>query len=150
MVEKLLVEELHIGISAESASFNAWPAGKNDAGNLRMVRQTLAFGRVGTGYRIHVVDESGIVDSRWCAGERTAQQANNSLACVRTRDQTQSDRETARLARPDHLRDRAIGATATESASKIGEMIGETKVRRRGPNWRPSSWDARVVEKKDD
>ena len=30
MVEIFLVEELHIGISAESSAFNSWSPGKND------------------------------------------------------------------------------------------------------------------------
>ena len=62
MVEKFLVEELHIGISAESTEFNSWSTGKDENGNERMCYQTLAFGRVGAGYRIHVVDETVIVD----------------------------------------------------------------------------------------
>src|SRR5260370_34770 len=66
MVEKLLVEELHIGISAESAEFNSWSAGKDEDGNALMVHQTLAFGRLGAAYRIHVVDEMGIVDDEGC------------------------------------------------------------------------------------
>ena len=37
MVEKFLVEELHIGISAESTEFNSWSTGKDEDDNERMV-----------------------------------------------------------------------------------------------------------------
>jgi hypothetical protein len=136
MVEKLLVEELHIGISAESASFNDWPAGKDDASNLRMVRQTLAFGRVGTGYRIHVVDETGIVDAdgRW---RRTlSKQTTPWPACGR-------ETKLRAIEKLPDLLDQIITATerlaqsASESASKIGEMIGETKVAAKEPELAP-------------
>jgi hypothetical protein len=136
MVEKLLVEELHIGISAESAAFNDWLAGKDDGGNLRKVRQTLAFGRVGTGYRIHVVDEMGIVDEeeRW---QRTvSKQTTPWPACGR-------ETKLKAVEKLPDLLDQIISETerlaksATESASKIGEMIGETMVAAKEPELAP-------------
>jgi hypothetical protein len=136
MVEKLLVEELHIGISAESTAFNDWPAGKDEGGHSRMVRQTLAFGRIGTGYRIHIVDEMGIVDEegRWrgivtkqttpwpACGRETKLRAVEKLPDLLDQIIT----ETERLAQ-----------TATESASKIGEMIGDTKITTGEPELAP-------------
>ena len=62
-VEKFLVEELRIGISAETLEFDGWADGHTEDGEKRRVVQTLAFGRVGAGFRIHVITQTGIVDA---------------------------------------------------------------------------------------
>jgi hypothetical protein len=67
MVEKFLVDDLHIGVSAVSSPFSTRPAGKDEHGNPLQVDQALAFGRVGGSYRIHVLNRTGSVDGdgRW-------------------------------------------------------------------------------------
>jgi len=127
LVEKFLVEELHMGISAESSEFNSWSAGKDEDGNSRMVYQTLAFGRVNAAYRIHVVDEMGIVDDEGGWRELVSRQATLWPSCGRETKLRAVEKlpelldmiikETERLAE-----------TADETASKIGEMIGDTKL----------------------
>jgi hypothetical protein len=127
MVEKFLVEELHMGISAESSEFNSWSAGKDEDGNSHMVYQTLAFGRVNAAFRIHVVDETAIVDDEGVRQGLVSRQATLWPSCGRETKLRAVEKlpelldmiiqETERLAE-----------TADETASKIGEMIGDTKV----------------------
>jgi hypothetical protein len=127
MVEKFLVEELHIGISAESTEFNAWNAGKDEEGNARMVYQTLAFGRVGAGYRIHVVDEMTTVDDEGRRQDLVSKQATPWPSCGR-------ETKMRAIEKLPELLDKIIGETerlaetAGETASKIGAMIGDARV----------------------
>ena len=60
MVERLLADELRLGISAESSAFHSWSTGRDEAGDVRTVHQTLAFGRIGGAYRVHVVETTCI------------------------------------------------------------------------------------------
>ena len=57
MVEKFLVEELRIGVSAEVAYEEA-PAGTDDDDRALRTRHSLAFGRGGGSFRIHVLRET--------------------------------------------------------------------------------------------
>ena len=57
MVEKFLVEELHIGVSAE-VGYEELPAGTDDDNHALRICHALAFGRVGGSFRIHVVRET--------------------------------------------------------------------------------------------
>ena len=125
-VEKFLVDELHLGISAESSEFNSWYAGKDDDGTPLSVRQTLAFGRVGSGYRIHVVDSMGFVDEHGRWQELKTRQQTPWPSCGREIKL----KAVAKL--PELLetlvRDaERLAETAGATAEKISEMIGETK-----------------------
>src|SRR5262249_4278661 len=60
-VEKFLVEELHIGVSAEIC-YEELPAGTDDDNHVLRMRHSLAFGRSGGSLRIHVLRESVAVD----------------------------------------------------------------------------------------
>jgi hypothetical protein len=141
IVEKLLVEELHIGISAESAEFNSWPAGQDDEGNSLIVRQTLAFGRVGASYRIHVVDETGIVDDdgRW--QELLSRNQTPWPSCGR-------ETKLRAIERLPELLDSIIkeaerlAETADETASRIEEMIGDAAGASGAVEVTPRSWTA--------
>jgi hypothetical protein len=125
MVEKFLVDELHIGISAESTEFNAASLGPDELARVRMLYQRLAFGRVGAAYRIHVVDETVIVDDSGRRQESVARQATPWPSCGRETKLRAIDKlpelldkiivETERLAE-----------TAGVTASKVGSMIGQT------------------------
>jgi hypothetical protein len=136
MVEKFLVEELHIGISAETTEFNAWNAGKDEDGVARMVYQTLAFGRVGAGYRIHVVDEMTTVDDEGRRQDLVSTQATPWPSCGR-------ETKMRAIEKLPELLDKIIGETerlaqtAGETASKIGAMIGDTRAPAAAPEVAP-------------
>jgi len=126
MVEKTLVDELHIGISAESSEFNSWPAGKDEDGNSRMVYQTLAFGRVGTAYRIHIVDEMGIVDDEGCWQGSVSRQETPWPSCGRETKLRAVEKLPELLDKIINESER-MAETADETTSRIGEMIGDSK-----------------------
>jgi hypothetical protein len=127
MVEKFLVDELHIGISAESTEFNSWPSGKDEDDHERVVRQTLAFGRVGTGYRIHVVEETVVVDNEGRRQELIGKQATPWPACGRETKMKAIEKLPELLDKIIQETER-LAETAGDTASKIEAMIGSTKV----------------------
>jgi hypothetical protein len=139
MVENLLVDELHIGISAESAEFNSWPAGQDEEGKSLAVRQTLAFGRVGTTYRIHVVDETGLVDDDGSWRELVSRNQTPWPSCNR-------ETKLRAIERLPELLDSIISAaerlaeTADETASRIDAMIGDTRDALETVDATPRSW----------
>ena len=136
MVEKFLVEELHIGISAESTEFNSWSAGKDEDDNERVVRQTLAFGRVGAGYRIHVVEETVIVDNEGRRQELIGKQATPWPSCGRETKMRAIEKLPELLDKIIQETER-LAETAGDTASKIGAMIGDTKVATATPEVAP-------------
>jgi hypothetical protein len=125
MVEKFLADELHIGIATESSEFNSWSAGKDEADRHQVICQTLAFGRVGAAFRIHVVDETRIMDDDGSWGESVARLQTPWPACGRETKLRAFEKlpelldniikETERLAE-----------TAASAAVKVGEMTGES------------------------
>jgi hypothetical protein len=125
-VENFLVDELHLGISAETSEFNSWYAGKDDGGTPRSVRQTLAFGRVGSGYRIHVVDSMGFVDDQGRWQELATRQQTPWPSCGR-------EIKLRAVAKLPELLDTIVreaerlAETAGATADKIGAMIGAAK-----------------------
>ena len=136
MVEKFLVEELHIGISAESTEFNSWSTGKDEDDNERMVHQTLAFGRVGAGYRIHVVEETILVDNEGRRRERIGKQATAWPSCGRETKMRAVEKLPELLDKIIQETER-LAETAGETASKIGAMIGTTNVATATPEVAP-------------
>jgi hypothetical protein len=127
MVEKFLVDELRIGISAESAEFASWSTGKDEDGTVRTVYQSLAFGRVGAAYRIHVMDETVLVDEDGRRHELIARQATPWPSCGRETKLRAVDKLPELLDKIIAETER-LAETAGETASKIGAMIGDTKV----------------------
>jgi hypothetical protein len=125
-VERFLVEELHLGISAESSEFNSWYAGRDDDGNPRSVRQTLAFGRVGSGYRIHVVDSMGFRDDHGRWQELATRQQTPWPSCGREIKLRAVEKLPELLDTIVREAER-LAETAGATALKIGEMIGESK-----------------------
>jgi hypothetical protein len=59
-VEKFLVDELHIGVSAQ-VCYEDVPSGIDDDDHALSIRHSLAFGRAGGSFRIHVVTETAVV-----------------------------------------------------------------------------------------
>jgi hypothetical protein len=125
MVERLLADELRLGISAESSEFHSWSTGRDEAGDARTVHQTLAFGRIGGAFRVHVVDTTRIDHA-------------DTTAVVIDRQHTpwpSCGRETKLRAaeKLPELLDRIIKETerlaeaGDETASRLREMIGEAK-----------------------
>jgi len=127
LVEKFLVDELHIGISAESTEFNSWCDGKDEDGNTRVVRQTLAFGRVGAAHRIHVVDEMAIVDDESGRRELIGRQQTAWPSCGRE-TKLKAIEKLPELLDTMIAEAERVAETADLTSSKIEEMVGETKV----------------------
>jgi hypothetical protein len=136
MVEKFLVEELHIGISAESTAFNSWSAGKDEDDKERMIYQTLAFGRVGAGYRIHVAEETVIVDNEGRRQELIGKQATPWPSCGRETKMRAIEKLPELLDKMIQETER-LAETAGDTASKIEAMIGNTKVATATPEVAP-------------
>jgi hypothetical protein len=126
LVEKFLVDELHLGISAESSEFNSWPAGKDEDGNSRKARQTLAFGRVGSGYRIHVVDAVGIVDDEGRWQESATSQQTPWPSCGRE-IKLKAVEKLPELLDMIVTEAERLAETADLTGSKIEEMIGDAR-----------------------
>ena len=61
MVERFLVDELQIGISAE-CEFDRYETGTDGQNNPTCVVRSLAFGRTSGTFRIHVAVETGVLD----------------------------------------------------------------------------------------
>jgi hypothetical protein len=127
MVEIFLVEELHIGISAESSAFNSWSPGTDENGRARMIRQTLAFGRVGAAYRIHVVDELIIADDENGRHHSVSKQVTPWPSCGRETKLRAVEMLPELLDRIIQETDR-LAETAGKTASKIENMIGDPEV----------------------
>ena len=127
MVEIFLVEELHIGISAESGAFNSWSPGTDENGRTRMIRQTLAFGRVGTAYRIHVVDELIVADDEAGRHHSVSKQVTPWPSCGRETKLRAVEKLPELLDRIIQETDR-LAETAGETAAKIEAMIGDPEV----------------------
>jgi hypothetical protein len=125
-VEKFLVDELHLGISAETSEFNSWYAGTDDAGNSRTGRQTLAFGRVGSGYRIHVVDSMGFRDDQGRWQEMATRQQTPWPSCGREIKLKAVEKLPELLDTIVREAER-LAETADLTATKIGAMIGGAK-----------------------
>ncbi len=127
LVERFLTEELRIGISAESSGFNSWSAGKDEDGKSLMVHQTLAFGRVNGAYRIHVVDELRIVDDEGGPQGLVSRQATLWPSCGREIKLRAVEKLPELLDKIINETER-LAETAGETSTRIGAMIGDTKV----------------------
>jgi hypothetical protein len=136
MVEKFLVDELHIGITAESTEFNSWSAGKDEDDNEQNVRQTLAFGRVGAAYRIHVVEETVILDNDGRRQELIGKQATPWPSCGRETKMRAIEKLPELLDKIIQETER-LAETAGDTASRIEAMIGNTKVATATPEVAP-------------
>ena len=136
MVEKFLVEELHIGVSAESTEFASWSTGKDEDDHEQVVCQRLAFGRVGAGYRIHVVEETVIVDNEGHRQALIGKQATPWPSCGREIKMRAVEKLPELLDQIIEVAER-LAETAGDTASKIEAMIGNTKVAAATPEVAP-------------
>jgi hypothetical protein len=122
-VEKFLVDELHIGVSAE-VCYEEFPAGTDDDNRVLQIRHSLAFGRDGGSFRIHLLKETIDVDDGTSARTTLAQERILWRSCTR------ETRLKAFEKLPDLL-DKIIEeaerlAQASEGARvKVDAMLGE-------------------------
>lgn len=122
-VEKFLVEELHIGVSAE-VRYEEVPAGTDDDNHALRIRHSLAFGRVGGSFRIHVVRETVDVDDGASARTTLAQERILWPSCTRETKLKAFEKLPELL---DKIIEEAERLAQTSEATrvKVDAMIGE-------------------------
>jgi hypothetical protein len=123
LVDKFLVEELHIGVSAE-VCYEELPAGTDDDNHALKIRHSLAFGRGGGSFRIHVVKETVAVDDGASARTTLAQERILWPSCSRETKLKAFEKLPELL---DKIIEEAERLTQTSEATrvKVEEMIGE-------------------------
>ena len=122
-VEKFLVEELHIGISAE-VCYEELPAGIDDDNQTLRIRHSLAFGRGGGSFRIHVVRETVDVEDGASARKTLAQERILWPSCSRETKLKAFEKLPELL---DKIIEEAERLAQTSEATrvKVDAMIGE-------------------------
>src|SRR5262249_9152962 len=122
-VEKFLVEELRIGVSAE-VCYEELPAGTDDDDHELRVRHLLAFGRGGGSFRIHVVREMVAVDDGTPGGTTLEQERILWPSCPRETKLKAFEKLPVLL---DKIIEEAERLAQTSEATrvKVEEMIGE-------------------------
>ena len=93
----------------------------------RMIRQTLAFGRVGASYRIHVVDELTIADDEVGRHHAISKQVTAWPSCGRETKLRAVEKLPELLDRIIQETDR-LAETAGETTAKIEGMIGDPEL----------------------
>jgi hypothetical protein len=126
MVEKFLVDELHIGVAAETSAFSLWDDGQDDHGSTRRVVQTLAFGRIGGVYRIHVVNQTGILDENGVWNETDERVETPWPSCSRETKLKAFEKLTELLETLTANAEELV-RTADETAAKVADVIGESE-----------------------
>jgi hypothetical protein len=123
MVEKFLVEELRIGVSAE-VGYEELPAGTDEDNRTLKVRHALAFGRVGGTFRIHVVRETIDVDDGTSARTTLAEERMLWPSCPRETKLKAFEKLPELL---DQIIEEAerLARTSEATRAKVDAMIGE-------------------------
>jgi hypothetical protein len=122
MVEKFLVEEIHIGVSAE-VCYEEVPAGTDDDNHALRIRHALAFGRSGGSFRIHVVRETVAVEDGGPARTTLAQDRMLWPSCTRETKLKAFEKLPELL---DKIIEEAeqLARTSETTRAKVEEMIG--------------------------
>jgi hypothetical protein len=125
-VEKFLVEELRIGVSAE-VGYEELPAGTDEDNRTLKVRHALAFGRVGGSFRIHVVRETIDVDDGTSARTTLAEERMLWPSCPRETKLKAFEKLPDLL---DQIIEEAERLARTSEATriKVDAMIGEEEL----------------------
>jgi hypothetical protein len=123
LVEKFLVEELHIGVSAE-ACYEELPAGTDDDDRALRVRHSLAFGRGCGSFRIHVVRETVAVDDGASARTTLAQERMLWPSCNRETKLKAFEKLPELLDKITEEAER-LAQTSEATRAKVEDMIGE-------------------------
>ena len=123
MVEKFLVEELHIGVSAE-VCYEDLPAGTDEDNHALRIRHSLAFGRVSGSFRIHVIRETIDTDDGAAGRTTLAQERVLWPSCTRETKLKAFEKLPELL---DKIIEEAERLAETSEATrvKVDAMIGE-------------------------
>jgi hypothetical protein len=122
-VEKFLVEELRIGVSAE-VSYEELPAGTDDDNRVLRIRHSLAFGRGSGSFRIHVLRETIAGDDGTSAGTTLAQERMLWPSCPRETKLKAFEKLPALLDKIIEEAER-LAQTSEATRAKVKEMVGE-------------------------
>jgi len=122
-VEKFLVEELRIGVSAE-VCYEELPAGTDDDDHALRIRHLLAFGRSGGSFRIHVVRETVAVDDGASARTTLAQERMLWPSCTRE-TKLKAFEKLPELLDKIIVEAERLAQTSEVTRVKVEEMIGE-------------------------
>ena len=122
-VEKFLVDELHIGVSAQ-VCYEDVPNGNDDDGHALAIRHSLAFGRAGGTFRIHVLTETSDHDDG--SFPRTALSTERTLwpSCSRETKLKAFEKLPMLLDKIIEEAER-LARTADDTTSKVNAIIGE-------------------------
>jgi hypothetical protein len=123
MVEKFLVEELHVGVSAE-VCYEDLPAGTDEADQVLRQRHLLAFGRSGGSFRLHVVRETVAQDEESAAQTTLSQERILWPSCSRETKLKAFEKLPELLDRIIEEAERLAETSETTSAA-VRDMIGE-------------------------
>jgi hypothetical protein len=121
-VEKFLVDELRIGVSAH-VSYEDAPAGTDDDRALR-TQSALAFGRVGGTFRIHVLTETTALGDGSSPHTTLSQERLPWPSCSRETKLKAFEKLPELLDRIIEEAER-LARTADDTSSKVNAMIGE-------------------------
>ena len=123
MVEKFLVEELRIGVSAE-ACYEELPAGTDEDNRALTIRHSLAFCRGGASFRIHVVKETVAVADGASARTTLAREQTLWPSCSRETKLKGFEKLPELL---DNIIEEAERLARTSEATRVRveDMIGE-------------------------
>ena len=123
LVEKFLVEELRIGVSAE-VCYEELPAGTDEDNRALRIRHALAFGRSGGSFRIHVVRETVAVDDGASARTTLAQERMLWPSCARE-TKLKAFEKLPELLDKIIVEAERLAQTSEVTRVKVEEMIGE-------------------------
>ncbi len=122
-VGRFLVEELHIGISAE-VFYEELPAGTDDDNRALWIRHSLAFGRSGGSFRIHVVRETVALEDGASARTTLAQERLLWPSCSREMKLKAFEKLPELLDKIIEKVER-LAQTSEATRSRVEDMIGE-------------------------
>jgi hypothetical protein len=122
-VEKFLVDELHIGVSAQ-VCYEDVPAGVDDDDRALSIRHSLAFGRVAGTFRIHVLMETAVLADGSSPRTVVSQERVLWPSCSRETKLKAFEKLPELLDKIIEEAER-LARTADDTTSKVNAMIGE-------------------------
>ncbi len=122
-VEKFLVDELHIGVSAQ-VCYEDVPAGIDEDDRALSTRQSLAFGRAGGNFRIHVVLETAALADGSSPRAPLSQERILWPSCCREIKLKAFEKLPELLDKIIEEAER-LARTADDTTAKVNDMIGE-------------------------
>jgi hypothetical protein len=146
-VEKFLVDELRIGVTARVCYEDA-PAGTDDDGRPLRTQSALAFGRVGGAFRIHVQSDT-VVDTGGGAPEATLSQERLAWPSCSRETKLKAFEKLPELLEKIIEHAERLAHAADDTSSKLNAMIGEeeaveTPPRRTQSRTHGGAWDQQL------